>query len=161
MAGSASPSPAASSTGVGPFLGGLAIGAIGGLVLGYALRGGGTLFAGPLSTAHSAAATTTSATASAASSQGPSSNPFPVTIGRAREEFGSVEIPVVLRNESGQDASYVEVNCSFYAKDGSLLSSGMANTVNMAAGAQDNTEMIVQGLTLSEVDHYECSTRGG
>jgi hypothetical protein len=135
-------------------LGGLILGAIVGLVLGFAFASSQSTVSGvPIASA--AVATGTSPTTPAASPR--ASQALVITLGRPRQQYGTLVFPLTLQNNGSEDLSYAEADCAFYSKDGTLLTHSMTNMTNLAAGATGSNDLMVEGVTLSELARYECT----
>jgi hypothetical protein len=140
----------------GNFVVGLVVGGVAGLVIGYALHGSqGTTSAVVGQPAGGASVASVLAPASAAP---PAAQALTVTLGRPRVSSDYVVFPAVFQNNSGQQLAYVEADCAFYSKDNALLANAMTNSTNLPAGAQGSSDVMVQGATLDEIDHYQCRT---
>ena len=125
---------------------GLVVGVIGGVLLAQASPSNVTVGA-PI-----APVSATTAAAPAATTLGG----LKINLGRPREESDYLIFPLTIENNTGSDLRYAEADCAFYSKDNTLLAHAMTNMTNLAAGATGSNDLMVQGVTYSEVDHYQC-----
>ena len=131
---------------------GLVIGILIGVVVGVMIGAGGanTTTGRPIAAAG----------ANAEAPHADSSPTLTITLGRPRSEGEYLVFPTTILNNTGEVASYLQGDCSFYSKDGTLLSHAMTNMTNVPSGARGSNDLMVEGTRLSEIDHYECTASG-
>ncbi|HEX4196741.1 MAG TPA: FxLYD domain-containing protein [Caulobacteraceae bacterium] len=137
----------------GNFATGLVVGGVAGLVIGYALHESQGTASGVVAPPAGGASV-----ASALVPAAPAAQALTVTLGRPRLSSDYVIFPAVFQNNSGQELGYVEADCAFYSKANTLLANAMTNSTNLPAGAQGSSQVMVEGATLDEIDHYQCRT---
>jgi hypothetical protein len=66
---------------------------------------------------------------------------------------GAITVYCVCHNNSDNLAGYVEIDASFFDKDGGILGTGMGNTTNFPAHTDRTIEVTAMDIN-SNLDHY-------
>lgn len=58
-----------------------------------------------------------------------------------------------VKNNTSKLITYMDINATFYDKNGVIVGTGMGNTTNLAAGAEKTIDVL--GLDINNADKYE------
>lgn len=80
-------------------------------------------------------------------------------LAQTRAIYRMLRTSITVTNNADRDLKYVEVFCSYYDAQGTLLGYGMSNWSGAAAGGTVTGEVVATGVDIDDVKRRECRAR--
>lgn len=94
-----------------------------------------------------------------ASGQAAAGSALEFELSQTRSMYRMLRTSVTLKNNVGRDLKYVEVFCSYYDGNGSLLGYGMSNWTTVNTNDTVTGEVVASGVEIDDVKRRECRAR--